>query len=149
MKKQVPGIIRMALLLGSCILTNCAPKEDDVRTSQAEVDLFHKRWNNEYFSAVYNDAHPDFRAVRPSQTTIGVLQHNRRYYGNFKSAKQQNVNIGSERSAKAITFTYESTYEHGKATEVFTFWMTNGKPLLARYHMTPETADGAKPNRNR
>ena len=139
MKRRMRGSIRIAVLLGTCMLTNCAPEaKDDVKTAQEEVDLFHKRWNNQYFTGVYNDAHSNFRAARSAQSIIGMLQHNRNFFGAFKSAKQENVNIGSENSSKAITFTYESAYEHGNAAETFTFWITAGKPLLAKYNMTPE-----------
>lgn len=133
----------MGLALYTCVLAGCGAK-DDLKQPEAEVDLFHKRWNNAYFTGVYNDAHVNFRTAQSSQLTIGQLQHNRKFYGTFKSATRRRVNINSADSEKDITLDYESIYEHGTASEEFKFRMTNGKPLLMNYKMLPGSRDKTK-----
>ena len=126
----------MALLLYIYVLPSCAPK-DAVKQSEAEVDRFHQRWNQSYFTAVYNDSHTDFRIAQTPQLTIAQLQHNRNFFGVFKSGTQRSAEIVSKQSDKDIILNYQSVYDHGTANEVFTFRMTDGKPLLMKYRMTP------------
>jgi hypothetical protein len=132
--------IRIALGLGVFVLSSCAPK-DDVKKSEAEVDTVHQHWNEGEFATVYNDAHIDFRTAQSSQKTLWQLQHNRRFYGAFKSATQRSANMSSANSVKDITLTYGCVYENGNASESFTFRMTDGKTLLTKYTMTPERAN--------
>jgi hypothetical protein len=138
MKNRFHRFIGAAAILYGLALVSCGPK-DDVKASEAEVDRFHERWNQSYFTAVYNDAHTDFRVAKPPQQTIAMLQHNRSFFGTLKSATQQSAKITWEHSEKNITLNYECVYEHGKAAEVFGYRITDGKPLLAKYFMTPET----------
>jgi hypothetical protein len=135
MKKR-EACIRTALVLYICILPGCAPK-DDLKQSEAEVDRFHQRWNQSYFTAVYNDADSHFRTAQTPQLTIAQLQHNRNFFGAFKSATQRSAKITSEQSEKDITLDYQCEYEHGTASELFVFRMTDGKPLLMKYFMSP------------
>ena len=131
----------MALALYTCVLAGCGPKQvDDLKQSEAEVDLFHQRWNNSYFTGVLNDAHINFRTAQNQQLTIAQLQHNRKFYGTFKSTTRRRANISSADSEKDITLDYQSTYEHGTAGEKFKFRMTGGKPLLMNYKMLPGSA---------
>ena len=137
MKNGSQNFIGAALILIAFVFPSCAPK-DDVKKSEAEVDRFHQRWNQWDFTGVYNNAHGDFRSAQDPQKTIWQLKHNRNFYGAFKSATQKSMNVSSEHSEKDITFKYSCGYEHGNATEAFTFRMTGGKPLLMKYGMTPE-----------
>ena len=137
-KKRFERFILTALLLCTSGLPGCAPK-DNVKQSEGAVDRFHQLWNESYFTAVYNNAHPGFRAAQAPQQTIAQLEYNRRFFGTFKSATRNSANTKSENSEKDITLDYQSTYEHGTAREVFTYRMTDGKPLLMNYKMLPSS----------
>ncbi|HJT82357.1 MAG TPA: hypothetical protein VJ719_14280 [Chthoniobacterales bacterium] len=142
MRRRIESSIRTALVLYICSLPSCAPT-DNVKQAEAEVDQFHQRWNEQYFTRIYNDAHIEFRNVQSAQKTIGQLQHNRNFYGNFKSGTQQSVKFSPQGPDKEITLDYQSVYDRGTASEVFTFRITKGKPLLRNYRMVPGSA--AKP----
>jgi hypothetical protein len=134
--KKCGACIGTALFASIWFLPACAPK-DDVKQSEAEIDRFHQRWDQSYFTAIYNDADIDFRAAQAPQLTIAELQHNRNFLGAFKSAAQQSANIVPKESGKEITLEYHSVYERGTAAEMFVFKVAGGKPLLEKYSMSP------------
>jgi hypothetical protein len=122
---------QVTILIAVC-LTGCAPK-DDVKKAEAEVDVFHERWNKWDFTGVYNDAHAGFRSAQDPQKSIAQMQYARKMYGAWKSATQSSMNVSEKDSQKDVTLQYNSVYEHGATSEGFTFRMTGGKPLLLNY----------------
>ena len=143
MRRPFHNTIGIALALYTCVLASCAPK-DDVKQSETEVDRFHQRWDQLDFTGIFNDAHINFRTAQTPQLTIAQLQHNRNYFGRFKSATHQNANVSSANSEKDVSLNYQSVYERGTANEVFTFRITRGRPLLMNYKMLPGKRDNTR-----
>jgi len=132
------------------VLASCGGLSTE--TTEAEVVLFHERFNAEEFRAIYDGASEDLKEVEERENFLSFLQAIRGKLGAFKEGTRTGWSaIASTKGSKA-TLVYQSTFEHGSATETFVFIGDGDDALLQTYSINsralimdrpPEpTADG-------
>lgn len=122
-------------LLGGC---GVAKNTDQ---AEAEVNVFHERWNKAQFREIFENAHMDFRRAQPAEAMAASLEKVRRNYGQFRSATKRSWGFHSDDGNTDVRLSYDSSFEHGNAVEEFRFRMTGDRPLLLSYDiMRPEVA---------
>ena len=110
--------------------------DDDKKQVVRLIEQFHERMNSQQFDEIYNDAHYVFRKSLGREEFIRHMQETRMRYGSFTSLTSSKVNviIGAPVQIRAA---YNSTFEKGEATELFSFVREGHKIQLLIYGVSP------------
>jgi len=102
--------------------------------SELAVVHFHERFNDGKLDAIWDDAHPDFRAAFSTKGN----------YSNYMESAQKK--FGKVKSSRQVKFTWfgkkeiilRTTFERGSAIETFTFEWKPFDVSLGGYSLTAE-----------
>jgi len=127
------GCLALSLLMAStglAIFVGQGLKTD----SDSAIVLFHGRFNDGKFDAIWNDAHPKFRDAFTTKSN----------YSNYLQAAQKK--FGKVKSSRQVRFTWfgtkeitqRTTFEHGDGIETFTFEWRPFKVSISGYSVAAE-----------
>jgi len=111
--------------------------EDKHETIQL-IERFHARMNASQFGDIYDDAHAGFQNSISRDNLIKAMRATQNQWGQFKHVtfSELNESIGPQIQIRAV---YNSSFEKGDATELFTFVRQDDKIQLAFYNIEPGT----------
>jgi hypothetical protein len=124
-------IFSILLVVG---LAACSVSADTERAEQA-IQHFHERLDAGQSAAIYDAAAEDLKAVSTQSDFVAFLDAVHRKLGLSKSSSQKGWNVNYGTSGKFITLNYETAFAEGQATEQFLYRLSDGKALLAGYHI--------------
>jgi hypothetical protein len=113
--------------------------EDDKKEATEAIAQLHSRVSAGHFDQIYDDADPDFKKSQSQQDLVREMLRTRNKYGDFRQIRfsQLNVLMGSPVQVRAV---YNSTFEKGDTTELFTFVRRGNDSLkLLFYSVSPGT----------
>lgn len=127
--------ITIELLAGTLIfLVSCSFTAEKRKANDA-VLLFHEQFNSENYSDIYEQAHEEFQGVTSKFEFTEYLKGIKLRMGFAKESKQRNFRIDKVLSGTFTTFTYETLFSQGTATEDFVFVVRGDRAFLYRYNV--------------
>lgn len=119
------------LLLG---LTACNPAAE-MSDAKEKANALRQQWNAEEFSAIYTQAGSDFRGATSEEEYQRLFKTLRTKFGKVTSSKMAGIKMQKINLRSLVVVSFETTYEHGKATEVFTLERKNGEFILLGWNI--------------
>jgi hypothetical protein len=124
------------LLLAVCAaLTGCGDTIHGKAIAEPQVAVFHQRLDGKRFEEIYTEASDEFRAAAPKDKVFGLFSAIERKLGAVKSSSNVNWNVSSFNLATQVVLVQNTEFEHGKATETFTFHVSGAKAVLVGYNI--------------
>jgi hypothetical protein len=124
-------VFSILLLIG---LAACSVSAD-TRQAEEAIQRFHELMDAGQSAAIYDAAAEDLKAASTQTDFVAFLDAVHRKMGLSKSSSQKGWNVNYGTSGKFITLNYETVYAEGQASEQFLYRITDGKALLAGYHV--------------
>jgi hypothetical protein len=112
--------------------------EEDKKEAAEAIAQLHSRISAGQFDQIYHDADAGLKAHQSKEATVQAMQATRNKYGEFREATVSQLNVipGNPVQVRAV---YNSRYEKGETTEMFTF-VRRGESLgLSFYSISPGT----------
>ena len=125
------------VILCSVLITVCggfAAKGDAERA----VDQFHRMLTAHEYTQIYEAADGVFKAATTESELTRILQDVSDKLGAVRSATETGVFSQEQVGTNAGTYlrlTYNTEFDHGHATETFTWRVASGQVRLAGYHI--------------
>src|SRR6202140_1286751 len=112
--------------------------EDDKKEAGEAIAQLHSRIGAGQFDLIYKDADPSLKNSQSKDALIHAMQASRDKYGGFRQEtfKEVNVIMSSPVQVRAV---YNSTFEKGDVTEMFTFVRHGDSLKLSFYSISPGT----------
>jgi hypothetical protein len=110
--------IVVALLV--IVLAGCAGGED-LRQADEAVAQFHSELNGGDYETIYGSAATGFKNVSSKADATKLFEAVHRKLGAYKSGKRTNWKANYSTSGNNLVLQYDSKFERGDATELFTF----------------------------
>ena len=123
------GMLALAGLVAGCSLGA------DVPVAEKAVTAFHQQLDAGQFAESYKGASSEFRSATTEADWVKLAGAVHRKLGKFLSSTQLGWNDQSTTSGHFIALGYKSKFEHGDATEQFTYRIDGGKASLAGYNV--------------
>lgn len=130
------------LILAAATLQGCGQQENFDNAEQS-VTLFHDRLNRGVYEEIWELTAPNFRdgQVRDNARAIFSAMHSR------LGMVLESQNIGtsyytSGDDGATATLVYQTTFERGSGTEVFTFIIESGTSMLWGYNINSDDFTG-------
>jgi hypothetical protein len=114
-------------------LTGCAGMWEGKEAGDRAVAKFHEQLNDEKLAEIYADAHSKLKEATTEKEFLEFVGAVRRKLGKMTSTSMSGVNIKSVNLVTSIVMTQETTFEHGKGTETFTFELDGDRAVLVGY----------------
>jgi cytoskeletal protein RodZ len=113
--------------------------EEDKKEAAEAISQLHSRVSAGQFDQIYRDADSSLKDTQSKNALIQAMQGTRNKYGAFRwvTFSELNVIMGNPVQVRAV---YNSTYEKGDTTELFTFVRRGNSLKLAYYSISPGTA---------
>jgi hypothetical protein len=115
-------------------LFGCGGAKGKVDAERAVV-VFHQRLDRGEFSAIYADAHADFRASASEADFSAFVDAVHRKLGNVKAVEQVSWKIGSFNLKTEVMLVYKTTFDSGSGMETFNFRIDGGRATLRGYNI--------------
>jgi hypothetical protein len=103
--------------------------------SDAAVEEFHQKLNNEQYHEIYSQADRVFRDSANEEQYTEFLRGIRVYLGKTETSRRQSVRIYRNREGSFALLTYQTKFEHGTRTESFTWKLDGERLVLAGYNI--------------
>jgi hypothetical protein len=132
MMKPVPLVVALGIALVS---SGCGKILKTKQVAEAGVADFHKAYNDGNWSAIYTNSHATFQKNTSEKQFNDLLGAMQRKLGKATQSANIGFNIRSFNLTTTTVLNQKSTFEQGSGDEVFTFEMTDGKPVLVGYHI--------------
>lgn len=130
-----------SLLVGAILLlaiASCGIPEASGHADEA-VQRFHAQFEADEWSAMYADADPQFRAATSLTEWTALMSAVKRKLGPLRSTSRTNVNVSSATSGTTVTQAFDTSFEHGRATEQFRWKIVGGRAVLLAYNINSPT----------
>jgi hypothetical protein len=133
---------RCALLSSLACLLFLVPSCKDMTQGKglaaaAMVD-FHKQYNDQKFTALYADSHPQLKAAATEADFVKLLEAMHRKLGKHVKSTESGWRVNSHNFTTYVISTQNSEYEQGKGTETFTYIVSDGACKLQTYHINSQ-----------
>ncbi len=99
------------------------------------AERFHSQLNRGEYSQILAGATDEFRKSASEEDLTKFLAAVHRKLGDFLAAGPPAYTFQATTGGNFVVLTYESTFEHGKGTERFTWKMVDGQPRLMGYNI--------------
>jgi len=110
------------------------------------IGVFHERFNAEKFDAIYASASEAFRRDTPKNEFRVRLRAVRGSLGSVTDSDTANWQLSTRNFTTRVRVMARTTFDHGSATETFTYIMDDGRARLRAYDIeTGEPILGADP----
>ena len=133
----------LAIFMAAASLQGCLLPENFGDAEQSVI-LFHERLNSESYEKIFELTAPAFQdqQVRDEALVLFSAMHSR--LGPALESEEIDASFyASGDGGETVTLVYQTTFEHGSATETFVFSVETGKPLIWNYNISSETFTGA------
>jgi hypothetical protein len=133
----------ISVLFSSCaVKTRSGTVEQEQLLAAKAVEEYHAHLSERKFERIYDESHESFRQSQPRDKLIKSMEETRERLGAFARVtfSEINVVIGAPMQVRAV---YNSAFENGDVTELFTFVDQDQRLQLAYYEVHPGTV---KPN---
>ena len=109
--------------------------EQDKRETEQAISQFHTRFTANQFEQIYAATDASLKGAQSKESLIRAMQETRDKYGEFRQVtySQMNVIVGNPVQVRAV---YNSTFERGRATELFIFIRHGDSLSLAFYSIS-------------
>jgi hypothetical protein len=121
-------VVVLVLVIGALIARTAIAMTSATRKSNAVVETFHQRLNAEQYSAIYSESDPLFQESDNEERLLKFFKMVHERLGNETEAKQIGIFMNATTKGTFARVTYQSKFDTGPATEVFT-WRTGGPEL--------------------
>lgn len=131
-------------LSSSCFSARPIYIEDEKKTAERTIELFHSRLSAEEYEAIYGDLHEEFKQSSKKETILESIRTSRNRLGRIDAVTGHWVNyiMGDPVPIRAI---YNLRCENGDFIEWFGYAMSStGKAQLVQYQTFPGVS--APPN---
>jgi len=99
------------------------------------VQHFHQQLNAEDYEGICGNASDVFETTQSHDELIQVLGAVHKKLGNAGQSSFTNIRVDKNTRGTFTTTSYETTFDHGKATERFTWVNDSGILKLYSYHI--------------
>ena len=123
----------------ACVKVHVGYIEHDKMEAQHQIDVFHQRLEKGEFDAIISDADDGFRNSANRETMIASMRETKQRWGNVKAVTFRVTNVLDDRSPVEVRAVYNTTFEKGDATELFTFVLRGDQQKLAFFNISPGT----------
>jgi Protein of unknown function (DUF4019) len=103
--------------------------QKDVAAADKAVIRFHAQLDNQDFTAMYDQADPQFRKVSKQEDFVALMTAIHKKLGHVESAARQGLFWNDTTSGLRIRLTYNTKFSDGDAQEQFV-WTKNGDNLV-------------------
>jgi hypothetical protein len=127
--KTATAILLTGLLLSACSATQ------DVNVAQEATAHFHEMMSAEQFEQIYAQSDASFKKTTTPEDLTRLLSAVNRKLGVVKTSGSEGWSVGYTPSGASVTLRYTTQFERGTGAETFLYRFTDGKALLAGYHV--------------
>lgn len=135
------SIMNICLAEESSVTVTLGNIDEDLKITEAKIDMFHDRMNKEQYDEIVEDASDLMKNTLGKDTLFNSTKNLRQELGRIVKVKDKKVNLvmGAPVQVRAI---YSSTFENMEVTESFVFIKENGKDYkLASYQIIKKSMD--------
>lgn len=135
MAHALEGVRRFLLVLAAPVLLVGCSAPQDMKVAEGEIVPFHERLDGGRFEEIYDASAPELKQAASKEAFIAFLAAVHRKLGVVKrvAPKGSRVTIGT--SGTFVLLQYETVFDEGTGTEVFTFKVDDTRALLAGYQI--------------
>lgn len=132
------GVLLLCLAVEGCHV-NAGYRVEDQKAAEKAIAEFHARVNSGDFEKIYAEADDAMKRAGSKDQLIAAMGETRNKLGAFQSVMDSKINviIGAPVQVRAA---YNSHFQKGDATELFTFVKRDNSLRLAFYNVSPGTA---------
>jgi hypothetical protein len=112
---------------------------EDKRSATRLIEQLHERMNAGQFDLIYEDCDESLKNAKTRDEMDQSLREVASHFGAFKAVSDSEMNV-IEGPAMEVRAAYNSTFEKGDATELFSFFRRGHELKLAFYQVSPGTA---------
>ena len=105
------------------------------KLSDAAVAHFHQQLDAGQFEAIYDEASEAFKTGGDRDQLLKFLEAVHRKLGHPGKTSFANMNVNTNTNGTFTAVSYTTDFEHGSATETFTWIKSGGNLKLYRYHI--------------
>lgn len=121
-------------LIAAALVAGCSGF--DTKPSEQAVVDFHRQLDAGKFDAIWQDSSAAMKKSGTQQDFSKLLGAVHRKLGNVKSAARTDWRVNATTSGIFTTLIYATIYDHGPATETFTYCNIDGKPVLNGFNIS-------------
>ena len=129
LKRTIPLYLTFVFLILSCSDTK------EKQLGQSSVALFHKQFNSDRFSDIYDEASEPFRHVAPREEFVAYLTDAKHKLGVVRKTSPKNWRVDKLVTGTFVSLQYETEFSDGKAVEKFVFLINKDGAALYRYNV--------------
>jgi hypothetical protein len=124
-----------------CLLLTACSAPADIGSASFAGKKFHDHYDQQNFSAIYNEADPKFRAAVKQDALNSLLARVHDKLGNVTDTTRTGFNVNYNFGGSTITITYSTKFQSGEGQERF-IWLKSGDDLrLLNYNIKSAALD--------
>lgn len=128
----------LKLAFGTVIITICSTcaVNNSRQIAGKAVDNFHRQFNESLYTEIYRDADASFRSSGTENDCVGFLSRNKDKLGRVLSSAEIKWQMNFKRlDGVELVTTYNTSFEHGTATETFAWYVNGDSAYLISYNI--------------
>ena len=133
--RRIGSVRNVVLLCSMLVLAGCGNMIKGKGLATKKVAEFHTQLNDEKYKAIYDDAAAEFRTATTAAKWDQLLGAIHRKLGRVTGTQTRGWNVNSVNFKTTAVLTQQTTFEHGTATETFTFLIRDNDAVLLGYNI--------------
>lgn len=125
----------LPLLLTLTALASGCSSAEDVELARAEIPRFRQQLAARQFEHIYAAAGDDLKNGTTQADWVALLAAVDRKLGAVRNSHEAGWNVSVQTSGRLVSLGAQTQFERGNGVETFVYRVSNGKAVLAGYHI--------------
>lgn len=131
---------RFAIAVAVLCASACA-FTDQRDVAEAEVQRFHRLYNQRQAQALYADASDELKRITQEEDFVRLMTELHDDFGNVRDASRNSWSVDIDNGRTTVKLRYDIVFERGEASEAFTYRIEAGRPILVTYRISSDAAE--------
>ena len=133
-------VVAAGAIFASRMSVHIGRTAEDKEATQQAIEQFHDRLGMGDFDRIYDDSDVALRITASRETLIAAMRETKGHWGKPMRVTYSYLRVLTDRAPVEVRVVYNTTFEKGDATEMFTFVRRGSKLKLAYYNISPGTS---------
>jgi hypothetical protein len=125
----------LIVFIFSFLLAGCGDMIKGKGEAEKKIPEFHALFNGERFDEIYDSADAEFQKAASNEKFGEFIGAIHRKLGKVTGTTNQGWKVNNFNLRTYVNMQQETTFENGKAMEIFIYIMEHRKPVLHGYHI--------------
>src|SRR5689334_5698365 len=137
MNRRTFAALALLIVLTEVSCVHLGYTVQDSKEAQHQIEVFHNRLASGDFDAIYADADVGLKSTASREAVITSMRQTKEQWGKAQHVTYSYVKVFTDRTPVEIRAVYNTKFENGDATEMFTFVRRRGKVKLISFNIAP------------